>query len=682
MLILRVLLNLIMLQRRLPLVLCNARTIFIPKVPGASTASLHRPITVSHVLTRVLHKIYTKRLMAEIPLDLRQRAFIPADGCAENVMLLQTIMNEAKHSLVPLAMASVDVAKAFDRVTHQAIVHGLRCKGVSDEFCDYIADYYSMATTVLGMNGKTLLVHPTRGVRQGDPLSPLLFNLVLDKFLQHQGDAISFRSGGVSASAMAFADDIILTAGTPGGLQSQLDSLHTYLQERGLDVNASKSRTLTIIPSGKEKKAKIVTDRVYTIGGQPIEATTCTATWKYLGIQFQGVHATNDTVRKDLAALLHRLAKAPLKPQQRLVALRFYLIPRLIHRLVLGPTSAKMLLGLDRMIRSAVRHWINLPHDVPLGFLYAPIPVGGLGILCLRTTIPGMRIKRLKSLLHSSHYPCAAAATTETMIKASRQAERMAYFRGEELRNSKASAKYWTKMLHQSFDGTPLRMCTNAPGSTAWLGEGTTFLSGKEFIKLVRFHISAMPTLTRLRRGQDVPVSCRAGCDSRESLGHVLQQCHRTHHQRIERHDGVVRYLASRLKEKGWSVQQEPHYRTSQGVKIPDLVLRRDHQTVILDVQVVGTRVALSEAYNMKRDKYLFPELTRLVSPHSTPIVAAVTMSYRGTWARETVNVLTDVGLGRHDLKMMTIRCLQGGLRAFNVHQRTTAMRPRHSRTG
>ncbi|KAH8030322.1 hypothetical protein HPB51_006754 [Rhipicephalus microplus] len=378
----------------------------------------------------------------------------------------------------------------------------------------------------------------------------------------------------------------------------------------------------------------------------------------------------------DLATLLNRLAKAPLKPQQRLVALRFYLIPRLVHRLVLGPVSAKMLLKLDRSIRAAVRHWLNLPHDVTLGFLYAPVPVGGLGILCLRTTIPGMRIKRLNGLLHSSHYPCAAAATTETMIKASRQTESLAHFRGEVLQSSKASAKYWTKQLHRSFDGMPLRHCTNAVGSTAWLGEGTTFLSGREFIKLVKFHISAMPSLTRLKRGQNVPVTCRAGCDARESLGHILQQCHRTHHQRIERHDGIVRYLASRLKEKGWSVLQEPHYRTSQGTKIPDLVIHRDQQSVVLDVQVVGTRVALSDAYEMKRNKYLFPELTKQVNPHSSPIVAAVTMSYRGTWARESVNILTDVGLGRNDLKMLSIRCMQGGLRAFSVHQKSTVVRP------
>ncbi|KAL1484069.1 hypothetical protein MTO96_032784 [Rhipicephalus appendiculatus] len=161
--ILGVSLNLIMLQRRLsPLVLCNARTIFIPKVPRASTATLHKLITLSDVLTLVLHKIDAKRLMAEIKLDLRQRAYIPADGCAENVVFLQTIMDEAKHNLVPLAMASADLAKALDKATHSAIIHGPKEKGVCDNFCDYIRDYYSMATSVLGINGNTLFVHPTR----------------------------------------------------------------------------------------------------------------------------------------------------------------------------------------------------------------------------------------------------------------------------------------------------------------------------------------------------------------------------------------------------------------------------------------------------------------------------------------------------------------------------------------
>ncbi|KAH7961446.1 hypothetical protein HPB52_009064 [Rhipicephalus sanguineus] len=106
--------------------------------------------------------------------------------------------------------------------------------------------------------------------------------------------------------------------------------------------------------------------------------------------------------------------------------------------------------------------------------------------------------------------------------------------------------------------------------------------------------------------------------------------------------------------------------------------MHRDNQSVLLDVQVVGTRVALSEAYHVKRNKYLISDLLKQNNPNSSAVVAAVTLSYRGTWASGSVAALIDVGLGRHDLKMMTIRCLQGDLRAFQVHQKTTAMRPRH----
>ncbi|KAL1486454.1 hypothetical protein MTO96_031379 [Rhipicephalus appendiculatus] len=100
--------------------------------------------------------------------------------------------------------------------------------------------------------------------------------------------------------------------------------------------------------------------------------------WKYLGIRFDGTVANNNTVRGDLKTLLTRLSKAPLKPQQRLEALRHYLIPRLIHRLVLGPMSSKLLKMLDMMIRATLRRWLNLPMDVTLGFFYASVPEGGL----------------------------------------------------------------------------------------------------------------------------------------------------------------------------------------------------------------------------------------------------------------------------------------------------------------
>lgn len=199
-----------------------------------------------------------RRLTSTIKLDYRQKAFLPADGCAENLLLLQTVIDEARRKLRPLALASVDVAKAFDRVAHPAILQGLRRKGVAEGFCAYVSDFYERATTVLTCGNHSKVVHPTRGVRQGDPLSPLLFNLTLDEFFQQLPSEISFESEGFVMSAMAFADDIILMASTRNGLQSQLHRLEEHLQRCGLEANASKSATLTIMPAGETRRQRSI----------------------------------------------------------------------------------------------------------------------------------------------------------------------------------------------------------------------------------------------------------------------------------------------------------------------------------------------------------------------------------------------------------------------------------------
>ncbi|XP_049276148.1 uncharacterized protein LOC125760310 [Rhipicephalus sanguineus] len=64
--------------------------------------------------------------------------------------------------------------------------------------------------------------------------------------------------------------------------------------------------------------------------------------------------------------------------------------------------------------------------------------------------------------------------------------------------------------------------------------------------------------------------------------------------------------------------------------------MHRANQSVVLDAQVVGTRAALSEAYHVKRNKYLIPDLLKQVNQNSSAVVAAVTLSYHGTWARDS----------------------------------------------
>lgn len=169
MIVLQVALNLLILQGRLPTCLQGARTTFIPKKNIASKPEDFRPITVASILVRTLHKILAKRIMLFVDLDFRQRAFISTDGCAENLTILASVLHDAKTRFRPQYMPSVDIAKAFDRVTKQAILNGARRKGLSETFISYI-DFYDTSSTILTFNGHTALARPGRGVRQGDPL--------------------------------------------------------------------------------------------------------------------------------------------------------------------------------------------------------------------------------------------------------------------------------------------------------------------------------------------------------------------------------------------------------------------------------------------------------------------------------------------------------------------------------
>lgn len=169
--ILQLLLN-ILVQKRLPVSLCSARTVFIPKVDGANSFSQFRPITVAPFLLHVFHKILANCLQAMALLNCRQRAFIPVDGCGENVHLLGTVLQQARHKRRALFIATVDIAKEFDCVTLDALAAALQKKGIEDEFVEYIRQFYDLATTLLSFQEKALLVRPSRRVRQGDPLSP------------------------------------------------------------------------------------------------------------------------------------------------------------------------------------------------------------------------------------------------------------------------------------------------------------------------------------------------------------------------------------------------------------------------------------------------------------------------------------------------------------------------------
>ncbi|NXM00889.1 PO21 protein, partial [Tyrannus savana] len=74
--------------------------------------------------------ILSARLTKACPINPRQRGFIRAAGCSENLKLLNVLIQNAKRKHREMGVVLVDIATAFDTVSHQHILMGLKQKGV------------------------------------------------------------------------------------------------------------------------------------------------------------------------------------------------------------------------------------------------------------------------------------------------------------------------------------------------------------------------------------------------------------------------------------------------------------------------------------------------------------------------------------------------------------------------
>ncbi|NWH69173.1 PO21 protein, partial [Geococcyx californianus] len=93
--------------------------------------------------------ILTARLTKACPLNPRQRGFIRAAGCSENLKLLQTIIRSAKREHKLLGVVFVDIAKAFDTVSHRHILQGLQQRCVDPHIVSLVSNMYENIRTYI-----------------------------------------------------------------------------------------------------------------------------------------------------------------------------------------------------------------------------------------------------------------------------------------------------------------------------------------------------------------------------------------------------------------------------------------------------------------------------------------------------------------------------------------------------
>jgi hypothetical protein len=528
----------------------TGETILIPKDGDLKNPANYRPITTTSRVTRVFHKVLASRLTRSVPLDPRQKAFRPVDGCADNVYLLDTLIKDAKRRRRPLALCFLDVAKAFDSVSNATVLRELRRHGFPEPLVEYVRCSLTNSTTCLKVGGRTgAPILCGRGVRQGDPLSAILFNCVIDEVIAGLSNSIGFSlSEDLMVRCLAFADDLVLVASTADGLRDQVARVIESLLAGGMRINPAKCSSLRLDVDGGAKRWVVNASPFLFHEGEQIKTLNIEQSYKYLGLQ-AGPKGLRKAYGSFLQEKLDFLSRAPLKPQQRMYILRCYLLPKTYHGLVLGETSSAALEQYDRSVRQSIRRWLRLPLDTVTEYFHASAVDGGLEIPRLRYVIPVFRGRRMAKLESSLDPVLQYVANSPCFIGAQVRNRKMTRVVGQTLETGRDVRRLLGNQLHRSVDGRGLRHQRETPHVNDWVRDGSDLLTGGDYLEAVLVRGNLLATAERCSRGRrTVPPKCDAMCNASGTLAHISQSCMRTHLLRCARHDSVLDYIVSKRR--------------------------------------------------------------------------------------------------------------------------------------
>ena len=225
----------------------------IPKVTDPQLLKEYRPISLIGYMYKIVVKILANRLkqVMHLIIDERQSTFIEGRHLLHSVLIANEVVEEARRNQKPCIVFKVDYEKAYDSISWDFFIYMLRRMGFCSKWIQWIEGCLKSASISVLVNGSPSSEFlPQKGLKQGNPLAPLLFNIVAEELNGLMSQAMGknlFRGfpvglNKVVINLLPYADDTVFFGeASRENVRVIKAILRTFELVSGLKINFAKS---------------------------------------------------------------------------------------------------------------------------------------------------------------------------------------------------------------------------------------------------------------------------------------------------------------------------------------------------------------------------------------------------------------------------------------------------------
>ena len=356
-----------------------------------------RPVALLNTDFKIFTKTLARRLEKFIPFVIHsdQSGFVKGRYNGESIRFVEDLILKLDHENIEGIVLQLDFEKAFDSIEWKFMFDVLKKVNLGDQFISYVRCCYTDIYSCINNNGfATNWFQLGRGVRQGCPLSCLLFILcveIMSKQIRNNKNIKGIFINGVEHKIKQFADDCTCTVKDVPSVYSLIESIKGFSLCSGLKLNAEKSLILCLGP-WKNRSIKI---------GDKIEPST---------LQLLGVEIGRDNRVKDKLNFEDRLVKIRNCLQQyshrkmsicgRNLIAKTMGISKIIHTMSIMDTNISFLSRLQMEINRFI--WSYKPAKVKHTVMIGGIKQNGLNSVDIKIKNKTLRLPWIYRIINGS----------------------------------------------------------------------------------------------------------------------------------------------------------------------------------------------------------------------------------------------------------------------------------------